>query len=190
MEYQRRKDFEQYRESRTLSRRLQLVRVLVALAFAAVYAGLWFLQVQRGEEYRILAENNRLRRVFVPPQRGMMYDRKGHVVVGNRVAFAIVLDREKPYDSAALARDLAGPLNLPEGALRERIDRYRTRPNFEHAVLKEDVDLADVAFVESHRDLYPSLQVLTEPRRDYMNGRETAHLVGYVGEVSEAQLRS
>lgn len=190
MEYTRRKDFEKFRESRTLTRRLLFLRVAIGIAFGAIYVGLWYLQVLHGEEYRFLADNNRLRRVVVPPQRGTIYDRKGRVIVGNREGYAIVLDREKPCDSARLAHELAEPLNLPEAALRERVDRYRGRPNFERAILKEDVDFADVAFVESHRLDYPELQIVTEPKRDYMTGRETAHLVGYVGEASEAQLRS
>src|SRR2546425_6205773 len=131
MEYHRRKDFEQYRESRALSRRVQVIRVAVALGFVTIYAGLWYLQIQKGEQYRAMAEANRLRRVMVPPQRGMMYDRKGRVIVGNRVAFAIVLDREKPCDAARLARELAKPLDLAEDILRERIERYRGRPTYE-----------------------------------------------------------
>src|SRR4030095_13152393 len=151
MEYHRRKDFEQYRETQAVGRRLMVVRVLASIGFVAIYVGLWYLQVEKGEQYRQLAEANRLRKVVVPPQRGMMYDRRGRVIVGNRVAFAIILDREKPYDAAALARDLATPLDLPETVLRERLERYRGRPTYERAVVKEDVSMADVAFVESHR---------------------------------------
>lgn len=190
MDIQRRRDFEQYRQTRTLRGRLIVLRAFVALAFVAILAGLWWLQVQKGEDYGRLAEMNRLRRVFLPPQRGMMFDRKGRVIVGNRVAYAIVMDREKAYDAAELAGRLAAPLGIPEPDLRERIERYRGRPTYERAVLKEDVSLADLAFVESHRVEFPSLQVVAEPSRDYMNGRETAHVVGYVGEASESQLRA
>lgn len=190
MEHRRRKEFEHYREGHALSRRLLALRAGAALTFLGVLLGLWYLQVQNGEEYRRMAEANRLRRVFVPPQRGMMYDRKGRVVVGNRVAFTIVLDREKPYDAETLSAALAVPLQVPVADLRERIDRYRGRPAYEGAVLKEDVAIADVAFVESHRVEFPNLQIQTEPRRDYLNGLMTAHVVGYVGEVSEGQLKA
>src|SRR5437867_3925476 len=190
MEYHRRKDFEQHRETRIISQRLKILRVALGIAFAGIYVGLWFLQVHWGEDYRVMADANRLRKVVVPPQRGIMYDRKGRVIVGNRAASSIVLDREKPYDSAKLARDLNVPLAIPQDVLKERIDRYRSRPTFERAVLKEDVAFADVAFVESHRYEYPTLQIVTEPKRDYLNGWETAHVVGYVGEASESQLRT
>src|SRR5947207_3395580 len=127
MEYARRKDFEKYRQDRVIQARLLVLRLVLAAAFAAIYCGLWYLQVLHGEEYRFLADNNRLRRVVVPPQRGTIYDRKGRVIVGNREGYAIVLDREKPSDAARLARELAGPLNLQEEVLRERIERYRGR---------------------------------------------------------------
>jgi penicillin-binding protein 2 len=55
--------------------------------------------------------------------------------------------------------------------------------------VKEDVSMADVAYVESHRFEYPTLQITTEPKRDYLFGRETAHVVGYVGEASDQQLK-
>src|SRR5580765_8873131 len=100
METDRRKDFEKYREGHALRRRLLFLRIALAIPFLAIYGGLWYLQVLKGEEYRSLADNNRLRRVMVPPQRGNIYDRKGRVVVGNRDGFTIVLDREKPCDAA------------------------------------------------------------------------------------------
>src|SRR4030095_100880 len=128
MEYHRRKDFEQYRETQAVGRRLMVVRVLASIGLVPIYVGLWYLQVEKGEQYRQLAEANRLRKVVVPPQRGMMYDRRGRVIVGNRVAFAIILDREKPYDAAALARDLATPLDIPETVLRARLPRLKGRP--------------------------------------------------------------
>jgi len=190
MEYAGRKDFHKYRQDRAIRIRLLVLRIALGLAFFAIYCGLWYLQVLHGEEYRFLADNNRLRRVVVPPQRGTIYDRRGRVIVGNREGYAIVIDREKPSDTARLVRELSSPLGLQEDVLRERIERYRGRPTYERAILKEDVEFADVAFVESHRLDYPTLQVVTEPKRDYVEGRDTSHLVGYVGEASEAQLRS
>ena len=190
MDYNRRKDFEKFRELRKLGRRLLVFRICLGLAFAAIYAGLWYLQIWCGDEYRYLADNNRLRRVVVPAQRGMMYDRKGRLVVSNREGYTIVLNREKPYDAARIASELAGPLGLPEDELRTRIERYRGRPTFERAILKEDVGFADVAYIESRRSDFPMLQIVSEPRRDYVSGPETAHLVGYTGEASPAQLKA
>jgi hypothetical protein len=57
-----------------------------------------------------------------------MYDRRGRVIVGNRVAFAIVLDREKPYDATSLGATFPRPSDIPSPSCASRLDRYRGGP--------------------------------------------------------------
>jgi penicillin-binding protein 2 len=78
---------------------------------------------------------------------------------------------------------------MGEETLQERVARYRNRPSFEPVVLKEDVDLKEVAYIESRRLELPMLSVGIEARRDYPHGALAAHVLGYVGEVSEEQVR-
>ena len=183
------RDQRDYIEERRLHTRITVVQVLFGAALAIYLMTFWYLQVVRVDYYRRLSDSNHLRRVTLLPQRGVIDDAEERTLVGNRIAFNIRLDREKAGDVPALMPTLSRILGTEEAVLQERLARYRNRPSFEPVVLKEDVDLKDVAYIESRRTEFPMLSVDIESRRDYPHGELAAHLLGYVGEVTEEQVR-
>jgi penicillin-binding protein 2 len=164
----------------------------VWLAFAAAFgvcAGhFWYLQVVRSGEYRELADNNRIRTVAHPPLRGMIYDRHGQLMVRNRVSFNVFLNRDKADLDGGLRDSLWRDLGLEPAVYAERLRAHHKRPPYEPVILKEDVDLAEVAYLEARREEYPEFSIGVEPRRQYPLGSVGAHLVGYLGEVSESEM--
>jgi len=183
------RDPKDWLEERRLTVRITIVQVLFGAALAVYLMTFWYLQVVRTDYYTRLSDSNHLRRVTLMPQRGLIDDADDRALVSNRIAFNIVLLREKVEDLPALLPTLARVLDTPEHTLRERLTRYRGRPRFEPVVLKEDVDLRDVALVESRRLELPMLSVEIESRRDYPHGPLAAHALGYVGEATEEQVR-
>ncbi len=183
------RDSKDWQEERRLSVRITTLQVLFGAGLLIYLMAFWYLQVVRADYYRRLSDSNHLRRVTLLPQRGLIADLEERPLVSNRVAFNIRLDREKVADLPALLPSLAKALGMPEETIRERLGRYRDRPRFEPVVLKEDVDLREVALIESRRDELPMLSVEIESRRDYPYGPLAAHALGYVGEVSEEQIR-
>ena len=162
----------------------------IAALLVAFLFSFWRLQVSRGEEYALLAENNRLRKIPIPPTRGVVFDRNSRVVASTRPSLDLVLRREGMVDAEGQMRRLERVLGVPYADLRARLDAMRGRPTFEPLVIKEDVGLADLAKIESRREWFPSVEVEESSRRDYPDGRAVAHAVGYVGEVTAAQLAS
>ncbi len=189
-DYRSSKDFKDYYEERRLQRRITIVFVLLAGLFLSYLFNLWYLQVVTGEEYRRMADNNRLRQVVLNPLRGTIRDRQGRPIVQNRISFNVLLDREKVTDKERIVRTLSRVLDLPEETIRERIARYRNRPVFEPVIVKEDVDLSEAAYLESRRLELPEVSVAIEPKRSYEEGDLAAHALGYVGEISESELSS
>ena len=187
-DYRSSKDFKDYYEERRLQRRIGFVFVLLSGIFLAFLFKLWYLQVVNGENYRRLADNNRLRQVVENPLRGLLLDREGRPIVRNRIAFNVLLDREKITRLDETVATLSRVLDLPESTVRQRIARYRNRPVFEPVIVKEDVDLAEAAYLESRRLELPEISVAIEPKRSYEDGHLAAHALGYVGEISELQL--
>jgi penicillin-binding protein 2 len=187
-DYRSSKDFKDYYEERRLQRRISFCFVLLVGTFLAYLFNLWYLQVVNGENYRRMADNNRLRHVVLNPLRGTILDRRGRPIVRNRISFNVLLDREKVTDKEATVRTLAQILNLPQETIRERIARYRNRPSFEPVIVKEDVDLSEAAYLDSRRLELPEISVAIEPKRSYEQGELAAHALGYVGEISESQL--
>ncbi len=187
-DYRNTKDFKDYYEERRLQRRIAVVFVLLAAALLFYLFNLWYLQVVNQENYRRLADNNRLRQVVLNPLRGTIMDRERRVIVRNRISFNVLLDREKVTNLGVSVRTLSRVLHLAPETIEERIARYRNRPRFEPVIVKEDVDLAEAAYLESRRLELPEISVAIEPKRSYDEGELAAHTLGYVGEISETQL--
>ena len=115
-------------------------------------------------------------------------DRHEEVLASTRPALNLVLVREGLSDAEGQLRRLEGLLGMPFDVLQARLLAMRQRPTFEPLVIKEDVQLADIAKVEARREWFPSVEVEQTALRDYPDGPAVAHAVGYVGEVNEAQL--
>jgi penicillin-binding protein 2 len=188
--YQPTKDSQDYYEERRLDTRILVIQVLFGAVLVVYLMAFWYLQVVKFETYSRLSDNNRLRRVTIMPLRGVMSDAEHRVLVNSRIAFNIRLAREKVLDLNRFLPDLSRILGMKESLLRERLAKYRTRPRFEPVILKEDVDLAEAAYIESRRLELPMLSVEVESRRNYLYGPLAAHALGYVGEVSDEQIKA
>jgi penicillin-binding protein 2 len=190
VDYRERWELKEYQIEQRLGRRVTLFGVILLVLVLAYVLSFWYLQVVRGEEYSKLAEGNRLRRVAILPTRGVIYDRDGKVIASTRPAMDLVLPRENLENPGPLLRRLENTLNLQEGVLQERLDSMQHRPDFEPLLLKEDVELDELARIHAQQEDFPSVEVRQAARRTYPAKAVVAHVLGYVGEVSERQLTS
>ncbi len=181
------------KEEKLSANKLHAAQYVIALVLAVLVAGLWRLQVLGASGYKVLAEANRIRKVPVLAPRGKLFDREGRILVDNypSVTCYILREqiREQPKDGsdgdlAMIARGLNMPVEQIQGILR----RYQTAPKYEPIPLKKDITPDEQAFIEAHRNELPELETMDEQRRLYPGGGFAAHLIGYVGEVSEQML--
>ncbi|MEW6682115.1 MAG: penicillin-binding protein 2 [Nitrospirota bacterium] len=148
----------------------------------------WYLQVVEGDTYRELAETNRVRVVSVLPQRGLIFDRHGRLLVNNTPGFtAYVVAEDAPSPLDPLIERLAGYLGLPEEDIRERIEGQRMARPFTPIPIKSHLTLKEVALIEAHRLDLPGVKIEVEAQRNYPLGTWASHLLGYVSEVSATQ---
>ncbi len=190
MDYRERWELKDYLFGQVVERRILLVHVVLSLLLFAFLLDFWYLQGVHGAEYRVLAENNRLRRIPLPATRGEIFDRERHVIASTRPSLDLLLRRDA---DPSLERQLAGLapiLGEPVAALRRRVEESRSRPSFDALTVKEDVTLTELARIEARRDRFPSIEVRQSARRHYPEGALAAHAIGYVGEVSEARLQT
>ena len=101
MDYRERWELKDYLIGRRLERRILAIHVAFGLALAVFLLNFWYLQGVHGEEYAILAENNRMRRVEVSPTRGVIYDRSDRVVASTRPSLTLWMTREDGRDLEA-----------------------------------------------------------------------------------------
>jgi penicillin-binding protein 2 len=168
--------------------RLTIAGALMVVVVALLVARLWFLQVVEGSQMRLLSENNRIRLWRVPATRGLVYDRHGALLIDNRPSFDIVLVPEDARDRAGTLSNLARYLEEDRSELDTRIRAPSRRPPYAGIVVDSDVEWRDVVALETHQLDLPGVSIQVRPRRFYPRGPLAAHLLGYVGEVSEREL--
>lgn len=174
-----------------LLRRVAISLLVVLAAFTAIGMRLWYLQVVQGDEMRALSEHNRIRLVRTPAARGLITDRNGEVLVDNRPSYDVVYVPEDAGDHAqrqAVLQRLAFRLGRSEDEIRSVIGGPSKRPPYQGVVLQRDVEWPDVVALETHQLEMPGVSIQVRTRRIYPYGSLAAHLLGYVGEVSEKDL--
>ena len=172
---------------RARARRLQLVFII---AFLGLITRLIFLQVVEGERYTFLSENNRIRIKRIPGTRGMILDRQGQLLVDSRPSFDLLFIPEDAEDPEQTLRLLAHYLGQDEKEMLGVLEANKQRPAFEELVLGKDVDWPTVVAVESHQLDLPGVTLRARPRRNYADGAMGAHVLGYLGEIGPAQLKT
>lgn len=172
--------------------KLTAVQYIILIVFLVLSYGLWTLQVRKNDEYLTRAEQNRIRRVPILAPRGKLLDRDGQIIVDNYPSFSALLLRDQMRDLNADAQKIADGLHIPVEDILDKVHRYQLahKPAFEPIFLKEDITPDERAFIEAHRDEFPELETLMVHRRLYPKDGFMAHLIGYVGEVSEEMLNS
>ncbi len=156
------------------------------LIFLFLISGFWTLQVQNEKVYDARAQQNSIKSVPIIAPRGRILDRDGRVIVDNHSSFTLILARELLKDEHL--RPIAQGLDLEYTDLESRVRHFRSQPKYVPMVIKQELTPPDIAFVESHRDFFPELVLIQAQRRLYPQNGMLAHVVGYTGEVSEAEL--
>ncbi|MGC9159151.1 MAG: penicillin-binding protein 2 [Terracidiphilus sp.] len=168
--------------------KLAVVQYGILFLMLILAAGLWRLQVLGAETYRQLAEQNRIRKVPVLAARGKLFDREGRLLVDNYPSVSCFLVREQNHNVDADLPLIARGLDLDLDQLRSTLAHYRGTPHYQPIPIKENLTPDEEAFVEAHRNELPELETIDVERRLYPPDGFAAHLIGYVGEVSEDDL--
>ncbi|HSM50082.1 MAG TPA: penicillin-binding protein 2 [Thermoanaerobaculia bacterium] len=175
-------------EREALVGRVRLLSRLAVGLLGALAIAFWVVQVVQGSTYRELAENNRLRRLAVKAPRGTIYDRTGRVLAENVPSYNLTLDRSQVVDLSASLAFAAGTLGRPVAELEPALARSARLPRFAPVLLAEGLALDEVARFEVARLEHPEFAVEVTHRRLYRLGAQGAHLLGYLGEVTEEEL--
>src|SRR5580693_4381314 len=176
------------RDEKVSPMRLTAVQYIVLGIFLILAYGLWRLQVVQSDFYATLAEKNRIRNVPILAPRGRILDREGRTIVDNYPSFTALLLRDSSRDLTTDADLIAQGLHLDPKEVRERIRHFAAIPQYQPIFLKEDITPDELAFIDAHRNELPELDTIMAHRRLYPRNGFMAHLIGYVGEVSEDML--
>ena len=176
------------RDEKPSQSRLTAVQYTVLAIFLVLAYGLWRLQISHSDYYSAQAEQNKIRKVDILAPRGNIYDRNGRLIVENYRSVTALLLRDTSRDLNADADLISSGLHMDAKEVKEKIHHFATMPQYQPIYLKEDITPDEEAFVESHKTELPELDTIMGYRRLYPRKGFMAHLIGYVGEVSEDML--
>ncbi len=168
-------------------RRIRAVRLVILAIFLFLAFYLWRMQVLEGGYYYGMAVNNSVRLVRKPAPRGLIIDREGNVLVDNHPSFDIEVVPEDVEDNDLLIDNLSSILGLEKKEVKERMGGYR---DFYYlpVTVASDVGMEKVVAIEERQPNLTGVHVGIYPRRRYVHGKTAAHLLGYIGKISQEEL--
>ena len=180
---------ENLNSTKQFSRRALVIGGMQLSMIAALGVRMRFLQINEAEKYRLLAEENRINVRLLPPSRGLIFDREGRLIAENLPNYRIGLIREDTGDVEEILTKLQNLIYIrPKDLTKARKELLRVS-SFVPVTLAENLSWADFAKVAANA---PALQgVFTDVglTRIYAQNENLAHVVGYVGPVSDHYLK-
>jgi len=174
----------------TYHKRLKLLRIIISFVIIFFIGSFWYIQIVQEAKYKKLSRHNYLRFVPLKAPRGNIFDRNGVLLASNRASLNVALYRNKLYMPPERLIAISRHLGIKENWLEQVLKRHRQTPPYLPITIKEDATLREVAYLEARKLKIPELLINIEPRRIYLYGESSAHLIGYIGEVSQEQLNS
>lgn len=176
--------------------RIQFVLAAIVVAFAVLAGAYWQIQSAQSDRFAALARTNALRVVRIPAPPGLIYDRSGKLLVENRAAYVLLLDRSQIQqqvraDPAALQKTVAFVSQITGTTVEDLQTRITAQQEIPRAVpiaIADELTVPQVASIRARTDAFPALRIEAEPRRHYLFGTFAAHVLGYVGEVTKQDL--
>jgi penicillin-binding protein 2 len=170
-----------------LRRRGRSAAILGGIALGVLLAAFFRAQVLEHAEFALQSDDNRLNEVPLPAPRGMILDRNGQVIAENIPGYTVSMLSPRSDSLRAALRRLSSVLPLSDSAIEVVVRRFRAAPA-RPALILQDASFEQVSMLEEERSRFPNLVIQDTPKRRYPDGQAVASIVGYTGEINEAEL--
>jgi penicillin-binding protein 2 len=170
-----------------IKKKIRIFAILAVISFLCLWMRVWYLQILKWQYLTGLSENNRVRMVTLPANRGMIKDRNGETLVSIRPSFNLYLTPEDVDDLDSSLDKLSQKISFDREKLKKEMARSKS---FKEVLIKGDILRKEVAFVEENNMSLPGIHIKAEPLRNYVFNNLASHTLGYLGEISKASLES
>ena len=175
---------------RRVSRRIVLAGLLKASAVALLGWNIRKLQIEDSEDYKLLADANRVNLRLIPPSRGLIFDRLGAPIALNEQNYKVVFIREQATDPARVLRKLAKIIDLEQKSQDKILKDMKKRSSFIPITVAENLIWKDFAKISVNLPSLPGIIPEVGLTRHYKEFETYAHIVGYVGPISDKDLEA
>ncbi|MGH8561088.1 MAG: penicillin-binding protein 2, partial [Nevskiales bacterium] len=180
-----------YSQERNLFVARAIVAVVIMLLMVlALVSRLAYLQLFKHDYFTIRSDDNRMRVEIVAPVRGLIYDRNGVLLADNLPSYRLELVPEQVGDIDATLARLARLIEIRAIDLERFRGRLKREPRFRSLPVRSLLNPEEVARFELNRQNFPGVDIVATLTRHYPLGETAAHLVGYVGGVTEQELET
>lgn len=178
-------------DSQLLRSRLLILSIGACLLFGVLLARLYYLQVIEHEQHQKVADQNRIDIRPIKPKRGLVFDRNGVLIADNQPSFSLELVPEDVRSMKETKRRLSAKIGLSPRQL-TIFDKAKTIPRrpYEPIVLKDRLTSEEIASIVVDLHTLPGLSIDADLRRRYPFGAASAHILGFVGRISEKERQS
>lgn len=175
-------------ERRLLLFRLGLAGVFVLLLSGLLMGRLFYLQIDQHDYYSTRSYDNRMRVQMAPPVRGLIYDRNGGLLAENLPSYSLVVTPDQVPDLKKTLKRLSRLVHIDSYDLKRFHERAASEPGFRPVPLRLNLSEQEVARFEVNRQDFPGVNIQAGLTRHYPLGAAAAHLVGYVGSITQREL--
>ncbi|MCU0903974.1 MAG: penicillin-binding protein 2 [Tabrizicola sp.] len=174
--------------NRTLNRRTLMLGGAMGAMVAVLGVRMRYLQVDQADEFKLLAEENRINIRLIPPERGLIQDRNGKIIAGNEQNYRVVITREAAGDVDLVMRRLASIIPMTAEEMAQAIEEVNALSAFVPVTVAERLSWDDFSKVAVNAPALPGVVPEVGQSRRYPLDTDFAHVVGYVGPVSDKDL--
>jgi penicillin-binding protein 2 len=168
--------------------RIKSLKKIIFAFFVLLTLGLAYNQLVKGDHFLQLSQNNRIKLVRLSAPRGLVYDRNNRVLAGTRLMFNVAILAQEVKDVQQILKKISPILNISRKELLRRFRNNFFAP-FIPVVVAWDIPKEAAIALESQESDFPGLIIQTEALRSYQFGKALGHILGYVGSISEEELK-
>jgi len=177
-----------FKENKLFLNRTLTATVLIFVLFGVLICRLVFLQIYQHDLYVTLARNNQVRVVPIPPTRGLIYDRNGVLLAENIPVFSLEVTPSRVKDMPALIKSLGSVITISENDVKAFKKQLKYKSIHESIPIKNKLTAEEVAKFSLAKPDFPDVAVVGRLSRSYPYAHALAHVLGYIGPISETDL--
>lgn len=174
--------------ARKITRRGLMLGGAQAVMVAALGMRMHTMQVERADQFRLLAEGNSVKIRLIPPARGLVHDRNGVLLAGNEQNYRVTITREDAGDVEQVLSDLRRLIPIGEAETEELLAEFRRRAPTTPVTVADRLSWEEFSRVAVNAPALPGVTPDVGLSRLYPRARDFAHILGYVGPVSDYDL--
>jgi penicillin-binding protein 2 len=174
-------------DEKIVGKRILLLRIIVILGCIAIIGRLYYMQVCRGDLYKKKSEDNMIRFLPIPADRGVILDRHGNIIAKNNPRFTIALLSYQLTNPGSAIMKVAEVLSLTNSEKRKILEKIQANP-FEPIKIRESIDYATLSRLAEIQGDYPGVYIEAQPQREYPFKQLACHIIGYTGEINLEEL--